>query len=92
MRPAGVDQIAGVIEGFVKLTAGLGVMGLVAVWQVDSLAEMVSLNPEQKKQLKRHKRGAGKSAAVLTLAGPMATVGGALMGIPIISCVNLIPF
>ena len=80
------------LEGFVQLTTGLGLMGLLVVWQADSLMEMFTLSREQKTALKQHKRGALKSAGILVLLGPLFTLAGSMMGLPIAECVNLIPF
>ena len=84
--------LTNMIEGFVQLTTGLGLMGLLVVWQADSLMEMFTLSREQKTALKQHKRGALKSAGVLVLLGPLFTIAGSMMGLPIAECVNLIPF
>ena len=81
-----------IIEGFLKLTVALGVIGLILVWQLDSLVEMVTISREQKLAIKQHKRGAMKSAGTLVVIGPLFTVAGVLMGLPIAECVNLIPF
>ena len=67
-------------------------MGLLVVWQADSLMEMFTLSREQKTALKQHKRGALKSAGVLVLLGPLFTIARSMMGLPIAECVNLIPF
>jgi high-affinity nickel permease len=80
------------IEGFVQLTTGLGVMGLLVVWQADELMEMFTLSREQKASLKEHKRGAMKSGVVLTVLGPLFTLAGNSMNLPIAECVDLIPF
>jgi hypothetical protein len=80
------------IEGFVQLTTGLGIMGLLVIWQADELMEMFTLNREQKASLKAHKRGAMKSGVILTVLGPVFTLAGSAMGLPIAECVNLIPF
>jgi len=37
------------IEGFFQITTALGIMGLVVVWQADSLVDMFTLDPEQKR-------------------------------------------
>jgi hypothetical protein len=84
--------LANMIEGFVQLTTGLGVMGLLVVWQSDSLMEIFTLNREQKASIKQHKRTALKSTATLVLLGPLFTLAGSGMGLPIADCVNLIPF
>jgi hypothetical protein len=81
-----------IIEGFLKITVALGVVGLVLVWQLDSLVEMVTVSREQKLAIKQHKRGAIKSAGTLIIIGPLFTVAGILMGLPIADCVDLIPF
>jgi hypothetical protein len=81
-----------IIEGFLKITVALGVIGLILIWQVDSLVEMVTVSREQKLAIKQHKRGAMKSAGTLVIIGPLFTVAGLLMGLPIAECVNLVPF
>lgn len=80
------------IEGFVQITTALGLMGLLVVWQADSLMEMFTFNREQKAAIKQHKRGALRSAGVLVILGPLFTVAGSAMDLPIASCVDLIPF
>jgi hypothetical protein len=86
------DNLPGMIEGFFQLTTALGIVGLAIVWQADSLIEMFTLNPEQKKGLKRHKRSAMKSAVVLVVLGPLYTVAGSMMGLPLAQCVDLVPW
>lgn len=86
------DTLVNMIEGFVQLTTGLGVMGLLVVWQADSLMEMFTLNQEQQSAFKQHKRKALKSATVLVLLGPLFTVMGSSMDLPVADCVDLIPF
>ena len=80
------------IEGLFQITTALGIMGLVVVWQVDSLFDMFTLDPEQKKGLKPHKRSAIKSAVILVVLGPLYTVAGSIMGLPLAECVNLSPW
>jgi hypothetical protein len=53
---------------------------------------MFTLNPEQKKGLKRHKRSAMKSAVILVVLGPLYTVAGSMMGLPLAQCVDLVPW
>ncbi|MBB6647785.1 hypothetical protein [Halobellus ruber] len=86
------DNLPSMIEGFFQLTTALGIVGLAIVWQADSLIEMFTLNPEQKKGLKRHKRSAMKSAVVLVVLGPLYTVAGSTMSLPLAQCVNLAPW
>jgi hypothetical protein len=86
------DNLPGMIEGFFQLTTGLGIVGLAVVWQADSLIEMFTLNPDQKKGLKNHKRSAMKSAVVLVILGPLYTVAGSMMGLPLAQCVDLVPW
>ncbi|MDB2239181.1 hypothetical protein [Halorubrum ezzemoulense] len=86
------DNLPSMIEGFFQLTTALGIVGLAIVWQADSLIEMFTLNPEQKKGLKRHKRSAMKSAVVLVVLGPLYTVAGSIMGLPLAECVDLVPW
>ncbi|MDT3437362.1 hypothetical protein [Haloarcula sp. 1CSR25-25] len=86
------DNLPSMIEGFFQLTTALGIVGLAIVWQADSLIEMFTLNPEQKKGLKRHKRSAMKSAVVLVALGPLYTVAGSMMSLPLAECVDLAPW
>lgn len=80
------------IEGFLQLTTSLGLMGLLVVWQADELAQMFTMKREQTRALKQHKYKAVKSAAVLVLLGPLFTIAGRLMELPVAQCVNLVPF
>lgn len=80
------------IEGFVQITTGLGIMGLLVVWQAESLMEMFTFNPKKKTNFKRHKQSAMKSAGVLVLLGPLFTIAGSAMNLPIAECVTLMPF
>jgi len=84
--------LADMIEGFIQLTTGLGVMGLLVVWQSDSLVEIFTLSPEQRTFFKQHKRRALKSTATLVFLGPLFAIAGSTMGLPIAQCVDLIPF
>ncbi|WP_221929849.1 hypothetical protein [Halorubrum cibi] len=86
------DNLPGMIEGFFQLTTALGIVGLAVVWQADSLIEMFTLNPDQKKGLKQHKRSAMKSTVVLVILGPLYTVAGSMMGLPLAQCVDLVPW
>jgi hypothetical protein len=88
----GSETLVNMIEGFVQLTTGLGVMGLLVVWQADSLMEMFTMSQDQQAAFKRHKRKALKSATVLVLLGPLFTVMGSSMDLPIAQCVDLTPF
>ncbi|TKX72449.1 hypothetical protein [Halorubrum sp. GN11GM_10-3_MGM] len=86
------DNLPSMIEGFFQLTTALGIVGLVVVWQADSLIEMFMVGPEQKKGIKRHKRSAMKSAVVLVVLGPLYTVAGSMMELPLAQCVDLVPW
>ncbi|KAB1198190.1 MULTISPECIES: hypothetical protein [Haloferax] len=86
------SKLPQIIEGFFQLTTGLGLIGLVVVWQGDSLFELFTMNHEQKAKLKEHKRAALKSATILVVLGPLYTVAGSLMGLPLAQCVNLAPW
>ncbi|AWB28436.1 hypothetical protein [Halococcoides cellulosivorans] len=86
------DKLPSMIEGFFQITTALGIMGLVIVWQADSLMEMFTFNPEQKKGLKRHKRSAMKSAVILLVLGPLYSVAGEIMGLPLAECIDLVPW
>ncbi|MFC7325880.1 hypothetical protein ACFQMF_15020 [Halorubrum rutilum] len=86
------DNLPGMIEGFFQLTTALGIVGLAIVWQADSLIEMFTLSPDQKKGLKRHKRSAMKSAVILVVLGPLYTVAGSMMSLPLAECLDLVPW
>lgn len=86
------DTLANMIEGFVQITTAIGLMGLLVVWQADSLMEMFTIGREPKQKIKQHKRGAMRSAGVLVVLGPLFSVAGSTMGLPIAQCVDLIPF
>lgn len=86
------ERLPSMISGFFQITTALGILGLVVVWQADSLAEMFTVNPEQKRGLKQHKRTAMKSAVILLVLGPLYTVAGSTMGLPLAECVDLVPW
>lgn len=86
------EKLPSMIEGFFQLTTGLGIIGLAVVWQADTLIDMFTLSPEQKKGLKRHRRSAMKSTVILVTLGPLYTVAGSMMGLPLADCVNLAPW
>ena len=86
------EGLPSLISGFFQITTALGIVGVVVVWQADSLAEMFTMSPEQKKGFKRHKRTALKSAAILLILGPLYTVAGSVMGLPLAECVDLVPW
>ena len=80
------------ISGFFQITTALGLIGLVIVWQADSLAEIFTISIEQKKKLKQHKRVALKSTVTLLVLGPLYTVAGSAMGLPLAGCVDFVPW
>lgn len=88
----GAEKLPGMIEGFFQLSIGLGLLGLVVVWHADSLMEMFTKNPEQKLAIKDHKHTALKSAVVLVVLGPLYTVAGSVMGLPLADCIDLAPW
>lgn len=83
--------LPGMISGFFQLTTGIGLIGVVVVWQANSLAEMFTLDRDHREGLKRYRRRALKSAVVLVILGPLYSVGGTMMGLPLASCVDLTP-
>ncbi|ELZ27056.1 hypothetical protein C474_16939 [Halogeometricum pallidum JCM 14848] len=86
------DGLSTMISGFFQLTTGLGVIGLVIVWQGNSLMEMFSFGLDAREKIKRHKRTAFKSTGMLLVLGPLYTVAGSTMGLPLASCVDLAPW
>ena len=87
-----VDRLPGMISGFFQLTTAIGLIGLVVVWQADSLIELFTIRPEQRESLKRHKRTALRSTVILVVLGPLYTVAGSVMNLPLAECVDLTPW
>lgn len=85
------ERLPTMISGFFQLTTGIGIVGLVVVWQANSLSEMFTLSPDQREKIKRHKRTALKSTLTLLLLGPLYTVAGGAMRLPLASCIDLVP-
>ncbi|POG55040.1 hypothetical protein [Haloferax marisrubri] len=86
------EKLPGMVEGFFQITTTLGFIGLAVIWQADSLAEIFTASPEQKKRLKVHKRAALKSALILAVLGPLYSVVASIMGLPLGDCMNLTPW
>lgn len=86
------ERLPEMISGFFQLTTAVGLMGLVVVWQADSLVELFTLRPEQREGLKRHKRTALRSTVILVVLGPLYTVAGGMMNLPLARCVDLVPW
>ena len=86
------ERLPEMISGFFQLTTAVGLMGLVVVWQADSLIELFAMRREQREGLKRHKRTALRSAVVLLVLGPLYTVAGSVMNLPLAACVDLVPW
>ena len=86
------ERLPEMISGFFQFTTAIGLMGLVVVWQADSLVELFTLRPEQREGLKRHKRTALRSTVVLVVLGPLYTVAGSVMNLPLAECVELTPW
>ena len=84
--------LASMIEGFLQLTTALGLMGLLVVWQGESVAEMFTLSRDQLSRIKQHKITALKSAVILVLLGPLFALAGTTMDLPVAQCVDLTPF
>jgi len=80
------------ISGFFQITTALGLMGAVVALQADSLIEMFTTTIEQKKDLKAHKRTALRSTVILLVLGPLYTVVGSTMGLPLAGCVDFVPW
>jgi len=88
----GTEKLPGMVEGFFQLTTTLGIVGFAVVWQADTLIEIFMPDPEQKKAFKRHKRSVIKSLVVLITLGPLYTVAGSMMGLPMAECVDFVPW
>jgi hypothetical protein len=86
------EKLPGFVEGFFRASTGIGVMGVVVIWQLNSAVEIFGMTPEQKKPLKQHKRAALKSGVMLAVLGPLYSVVGPMMGLPLAQCVDLAPW
>lgn len=86
------ERLPEMISGFFQLTTAIGLMGLVVVWQADSLIELFTMRREQREGLKRHKRTALRSTVILLVLGPLYTVAGSVMNLPLAECVDLVPW
>lgn len=86
------ERLPEMISGFFQLTTAVGLMGLVVVWQADSLIELFTMRREQREGLKRHKRTALRSTVILLVLGPLYTVAGSVMNLPLAECVDLVPW
>jgi len=86
------DNLPSMIEGFFQLTTTLGIVGLAIVWQADSSSRCLRSLRIRRRGSKRHKRSAMKSAVVLVVLGPLYTVAGSMMGLPLAQCVDLVPW
>lgn len=85
-------KLTPIIEGAFEISTAIGVLGVALVWQFDSLVEMFTIGIDDKRALKRHKRTALKSAVILLVLGPLYTVAGSIMGLPLASCIDLAPW
>lgn len=86
------ERLPEMISGFFQLTTAIGLLGLVVVWQADSLVEMFTVRPDHREGIKRHKRTALRSTVILLVLGPLYTVAGGMMNLPLAECVDLVPW
>ncbi|WP_435066088.1 hypothetical protein [Halobaculum sp. EA56] len=86
------EKLPKAIEGFFELTTAFGFIGVIVVWQGSSLLEMLTLSPEQKKELRYRKRDAFRSLVVIFALGPVYSIAGPTMGLPLAECIDLVPW
>lgn len=86
------EKLPKAIEGFFELTTAFGLIGVIVVWQGSSLLEMFTLSPEQKKELRYRKRDAFRSMVVIFALGPVYSIAGPKMGLPLAQCIDLVPW
>jgi hypothetical protein len=86
------EKLPAMIEAVFRLTTVAGVIGLITVWQGSAFLEVFTLSPEQKLALKNHRRKAFKSTLILVSIGPLFSVVGPSIGLPLASCINLVPW
>jgi hypothetical protein len=67
-------QLGELLQRFFQLTTLVGILGVFAIWQGGSLAEIITLSQKQKRNIKQHKSSSLKAAVVLVLIGPLFSV------------------
>ncbi|MFC4407706.1 hypothetical protein [Haloarchaeobius iranensis] len=77
------------VERFFQITTLVGLIGMFAIWQGGSLAEILTLSQRQKRNIKEYKSSSLKAAITLVLIGPIFTVVGSSFIGSKMSCLDL---
>lgn len=81
-----------IMNFFMQSSFSLGLVGAVAMWQFQSVVEIVTFTRERKKQAKQQKQTIAAATASLLAIGPIMKYGGAAIGITFAQCIDFVPF
>ena len=81
--------LGNLIQRFFQLTTLVGLLGMFAIWQGGSLAEILTLSQRQKRNIKEYKSSSLKAAITLVLIGPLFTVGASSLVGSRMACLDL---
>lgn len=82
-------NLGAITETFIRFTFGAGLLGAFVVWQGTALGNMLSLDRNQKRKLKKYRGSATKSFGVLVLLGPLFQVITSVLGVGAVGCMSL---
>lgn len=80
------------IEGFIQLTTALGLLGLLAVWQADTITDRLVIGIEGQRRLTQQKLRTAKRSATLVILGTLLILASQLNHLLITHCTNPVPF
>jgi hypothetical protein len=87
--PTGLGKVMNFI---LQSTFSVGLIGAVAMWQYQSLVEIITFDRESRKQAKQQKQRIGMAVLSLIGIGPLAKYGGQAIGVTFSACVDFTPF
>lgn len=88
-QTANPTALGNLVQRFFQLTTLVGLLGMFAIWQGGSLAEILTLSQRQKRNIKEYKSSSLKAAIVLVLIGPLFTVGASTLVGSRMACLDL---
>lgn len=80
--------IGSVVETFISLLFGIGLLGVFVVWQGSAIGNILSLDRNQKRRIKRYRGSATKSFAILVIIGPLFTILTNVLGMKAVDCIG----
>ncbi|WP_440989575.1 hypothetical protein [Haloarchaeobius baliensis] len=86
------NNLGDLVETFFQITTVAGLVGVFAVWQGGSVAEVLTLSQRQKRNIKEYKSSTMKAAVVMVLIGPMFTVFSSQIMSSQLGCLSLTQF